>query len=123
MPRREAMMLRYAPKCEVVLGRGEAAAMRPLAPARRTGQRFGGALAEGFAIIPREVSEVPETADKGDGRDGSLGIPRSEHFPGMPEPHHPCKGHRRIATALLERPEDRACADAGCFHQLLDRYR
>src|SRR5580692_7393159 len=97
--------------------------MRPLAPARRTGQRFGGALVEGFAIIPREVSEVAETADKGDGRDGSLGIPRSEHFAGMPEPHHPRKGHRGIATALLERPEDRACADAGCFHQVLDRYR
>src|ERR1700733_16291965 len=97
----------------------EAAAMRPSALPRGPRQPFRRLLAEGFAIIPREVSEVAETADKGDGRDGSLGIPRSEHFAGMPEPHHPRKGHRGIATALLERPEDRACADAGCFHNVL----
>src|ERR1700722_9030310 len=101
----------------------EAAAMRPSAPLRGPRQRFRRPLAEGFAIIPREVSEVAETADKGDRRDGSLGIPRSEHFAGMPEPDHPCKSHRRIAAALLERAEDRTGADAGCFHQIFDRYR
>src|ERR1700733_14323391 len=101
----------------------EAAAMSPSAPLRGPRQRLGRTLAEGFAIIPREVSEVAETADKGDRRDGSLGIPRSEHFAGMPEPDHPCESHRRIAAALLERAEDRASADAGCFHQIFDRYR
>src|ERR1700733_1772492 len=100
-----------------------AAAMRASAPARGTGQRLRRALAEGFAIVPREVSEIAEAADKGDRCDGSLMIRRGEHFARMPEPDHPCKSHRRIAAAPLEGPEDRAGADAGRLDELFDRYR
>src|SRR5579863_5676896 len=116
-------MLRYQSKCRSDFVEDGSRRDAGLTPARGAGQRLRRALAEGFAIVPREVSEIAEAADKGDGCDGSLKIRRGEHFAGMPEPDHPCKSHRRIAAAPLKVPEDRAGADAGRLDEFFDRYR